>query len=106
MSEETNGLPGWCVLELLGHRRLVGYVQEATLAGASFLRIDVLTKDGQTTQYYSASAVYALTPCTEESARRAASLSTVAPISRWELPAPAREEAREEESDDEYRTDR
>jgi hypothetical protein len=90
VSEQSTSYEGWSVLELMGHRRLIGYVQEATLAGAPFLRIDVLTKDGQSTQYYSAAAVYALTPTTEETARRAASLSSVAPISRWELPEPGR----------------
>jgi hypothetical protein len=32
---------GWAFLELMGHRRLGGYVSEATVAGAGFLRIDV-----------------------------------------------------------------
>lgn len=32
---------GWAILELMGHRRLGGYVSEATVAGAGFLRIDV-----------------------------------------------------------------
>jgi len=86
---ESNGYEGWAVLELMGHRRLVGRVSEATIAGCAMLRFDVLTKDGEATQYYSSGAVYAITPTTEEMARRAAALSTVAPITRWELPAPA-----------------
>jgi len=32
---------GWAVLELMGHRKLGGFVQEATIAGGAFLRIDV-----------------------------------------------------------------
>lgn len=31
----------WAILELMGHRRLAGYVREITLAGAGMLRIDV-----------------------------------------------------------------
>jgi len=82
---------GYVILELMGHRRLIGYLSEATLAGAAFVRIDVLDARGESnTQYYSPQAVYAITPTTEETARRAASLNTVAPISRWELPAPQR----------------
>jgi hypothetical protein len=31
----------WVILELLGHRRLAGFLTEQQIAGASFLRIDV-----------------------------------------------------------------
>lgn len=85
---ETNGLPGWAIVELMGHRRLIGYVSETTIAGAPMLRINVLTADGEATQFYGAGSLYCLTPTTEETARRAASLNTVAPITKWELPAP------------------
>ena len=78
---------GWCILELLGHRRLGGYVTEATIAGAAFLRIDV-PGDPPATQFYSASAVYAITPTTEEMARKVAGLARPSPVQRWELAAP------------------
>lgn len=79
MSDHTTGadapFEGWAVLELMGHRRLVGYVRETTLAGAGVLRIDVLNTVGggsaePATQFYPPSALYCLTPCTEEAARR------------------------------------
>lgn len=66
---------GWTVLELLGHRRLHGLVQETTLAGAGMLRIDVYEGPAETpalTQYYPPSSVYCLTPATEEACRKAA----------------------------------
>jgi hypothetical protein len=88
MSEQAKEYEGWAILELMGHRRLIGFLREVTIAGAAFLRIDVLTAEGQSTQYYGAPSVYAITPTTEETARRAATLSTVAPINRWELPSP------------------
>lgn len=72
MSEPYNG---WSVLELLGHRRLHGLVQETTLAGAGMLRIDVYEGPAETpalTQYYPPGSVYCLTPTTEEAARKAA----------------------------------
>ena len=31
---------GWAILELMGHRRLAGYVREVELAGAGVLRLD------------------------------------------------------------------
>lgn len=79
----------WAILELLGHRRLAGHVSEASIAGSSFLRIDIPAADGEppVTQYYAPASVYALTPTTEDIARRAAALSRPAPVSRWELAA-------------------
>lgn len=86
---DTSNFEEWAILEILGHRRLGGRVTEATIAGASFLRIDVPEADGQPamTQYYAPSSVYAITPTTEDLARRAAALFRPAPVSRWELAA-------------------
>ncbi len=39
MSEQT--FEGWCILELMGHRKLAGLVAQQEIAGAAFLRIDV-----------------------------------------------------------------
>jgi hypothetical protein len=86
MSDNDKGYEGWAVLELMGHRRLVGRLSEATIAGAAFIRIDLTDADGsQTTQFYAPSAVYAITPTTEEIAKRAAATNSVAPIQAWEL---------------------
>lgn len=79
----------WCVLELLGHRRLGGKVSEQEIAGAAFLRIDVPGPDGApvATQFYSPSAVYAITPTTEEMARAVAVAHQPEPVTHWELKA-------------------
>lgn len=75
---------GWVILELMGHRRLAGYLCEQEVAGAKFLRLDI---PDQATQLYSPSAVYCITPTSEETARQVATLSKPAPVQRWELPA-------------------
>lgn len=85
---------GWVILELLGHRRLAGYLSEEEIAGASFLRIDV-PSEPPVTQYYAPGSVYAITPTTEEIARAAAQSHRPAPVQRWEL-APVRRELEEE----------
>jgi hypothetical protein len=41
MAEETPTFEGWAILELMGHRRLGGYLREQDVAGAAFIRIDV-----------------------------------------------------------------
>jgi hypothetical protein len=39
---------GWAILELMGHRRLGGYVRETQIAGAGMLRIDIPSNEPQT----------------------------------------------------------
>lgn len=111
MSEQFEG---WAIVELMGHRRLAGYVTEQEIAGASFLRLDIAGPDskvepgsdipvtgfvGGTTQFYSPSAVYCITPTTQDIAVTIGRRSHPAPVHRFEL-----EPARETEPDfsDEY----
>lgn len=96
MAEEFKG---WAIIELMGHRRLAGHVQEATIAGASFLRLDV-PSDPPATQFYSPGSVYCITPTTEETARAVAKGSSVAPVQRWELPQLPSRRVREEGDED------
>lgn len=88
MPEQKEPL-GWCVMELMGHVRLGGFVCEENLAGAGFLRIDIPgDKPGEVyaTQYVPPSSLYRLTPCSEEAARAAAANNRPQPVQRWELP--------------------
>lgn len=76
----------WAIVELMGHRRLAGYLSEVELAGKGFLRLDVPTGEGSVTQLYNPASVYAITPTSEETARRVAAVSQPAPVQQWELP--------------------
>ncbi len=90
--EATSAFEGWAILELMGHRKLGGYVREEKLAGAGFIRIDVPAANGDgnvATQLYSPGALYCLTPVSEEVARRFAASCQPEPVTRWEL-APTR----------------
>lgn len=101
---------GWAVLELMGHRKLAGYVQETTLAGAGMLRIDVCLPADDTelaeserpafdddgaplkvlaSQMYSPSAVYCLTPCERDTCLLLTRRYQPEPVTRWELPRAA-----------------
>lgn len=90
MEEKDKNELGWCILELLGHRRLGGYLTETEIAGAGFLRIDVPGMGGgnSITQFVTPASVYAITPVTQEIAEAVAKLNQPEPVSRWELPAP------------------
>ena len=85
-TEEPKPYAHWSILELMGHRRLAGYVTEHELAGKGFIRIDIPgPNDAKVTQFYSPDAVYGLTPTTEDVARRVAAHNSPAPVSTWEL---------------------
>jgi hypothetical protein len=105
MSDQASDkFASWAILELMGHRRLGGFVSETTLAGGAFLRIDVpgdVEGEVHSTQFYSPGSVYCLTPCAEAVAKIVARTSRPEPVHQWELPR-ARERDLEEFADDEY----
>ena len=53
--EKSEQFEGWVILELMGHRRLAGFLREQEIGGASFLRLDVPGTTGKkliATQFY------------------------------------------------------
>lgn len=97
---DANGLPGWFVVELMGHRRLTGFVREVTVAGAGYLRVDVPHDTGfVASPLFPPSSVYQLTPTTEETARRSSPYSEAA--YRLALPGAAHDETDETDETDE-----
>ncbi|HUU60204.1 MAG TPA: acetyltransferase [Phycisphaerae bacterium] len=92
----------WCVVELMGHQRIAGYVTEQTIAGANLLRVDVPAGAGEPpmTRFFGPAAIYSITPVTENVARRAAAYLIRPPVQRWELPAPDRDAAEVAAEDD------
>jgi hypothetical protein len=102
-SEERAPFEGWAILELMGHRRLAGYVREQELAGSGFIRLDVPGAEGEddvATQFYAPGAVYCLTPTTETIARRVALLAKPTPVTQFELPAGPPAEARDDDQEE------
>lgn len=81
--------PKWCVLELLGHRRLVGRVSEVELFGRRMGKIEVPQSDGTFgVQYFGGASVYAMTETTEDRVRTELDRQR-ADAARWALPAAA-----------------
>ena len=62
---------GWAILEIMGHRVRPGYVKEVEMAGGRMIRIDIPVGEDHVTEFYGASAIYALRPSTEELVRDA-----------------------------------
>lgn len=92
MAETRETYEGWVILELMGHRKLGGYLSEQEIAGQGFLRIRV-PSEPPAEQLYSPSAVYCITPTTEQIARALAKNLRPEPVTQWELrpPAPPRQ---------------
>jgi hypothetical protein len=64
----------YAIIEVFGHRRLIGRVFEVDRYGAKMLRIDI-PKDGDfalgyTTQYYGGGSLFSETPCDLEMVKR------------------------------------
>ena len=93
---EDNFPPGWAILELMGHRRLAGWVSEQEIGGARMLRIDVFDESvedrlkSRITQFYGGASVYALTPASERVCRRMGETLGAAarPVSEFDLRLP------------------
>lgn len=104
MSEETKFERCWAIVELFGHQKIAGEISDQTIAGVTFLRVDVPEMDGQDgfTRFFGASAIYSITPVSEEVARLAAGRLSVRPVTIWmpeiqkRLPSPVIEYGDEE----------
>lgn len=93
---------GWAVVELFGHQKIAGKVTEVSIAGGAFLRVDVPEQLARTddnpygfrnsppipeyTRYFGAAAIYALNPCSESIARRAAAMFRATPPIPFDTP--------------------
>ena len=91
---------GWAILELMGHRKLGGFVR----MNGPLIRIDMHDEEKPVmTQWYGAHSLYCLTPTTEAIAKRLTrSAYRHEPVTPYELrlPAPPRDHDFDEVGDD------
>ncbi len=90
----------WALVELFGHARIAGRVTEQQIGGASFIRVDVPDIEVRAreqvvhkrvkvdhregfTRFFGASAIYSISPCSEEVARLAAAQIQAEPVIPW-----------------------
>jgi len=73
----------WCIVEMMGHRRIAGHVTERTIAGHGFLEVRI-PSEPPLVQFIQPSSIYAMTPCTEETARSLAKTLSPEPISYFD----------------------
>lgn len=80
----------FAIVELFGHQVIAGKVSEQVIGGQGFVRVDVPPVDGEEgfTKFYGAGAIYALTPCNEETMLAAVTGLRQKPIDVWKLNLP------------------
>jgi hypothetical protein len=78
----------YALVDLMGHQRIAGHVSEATIAGGAFIRVDVpaVGEDVAHTRYFGPSAIYSISPVSEEVARAMAASLRQRPVQPYELP--------------------
>ena len=94
MTESTSLFPCWAIIEIMGHQRYAGMVSEMPVAGVGMLRIDVpeveeagrCVKLEAYVRLVGVQSIYALTPCTEETARRYAGMIRKRAFELYDVP--------------------
>lgn len=88
MGVEKEKLQEFAVVEMMGHRKIVGRITESDIGLSSLLRVDVLNREGgfDRTEYIGQGSIYCLTLVTEEAARAAAASNSPAPTWAWSVP--------------------
>ena len=78
---------GWAIVDLFGHVKLAGKASEAQQYGTTMLRIDVPSVDGSPafTRFIGGSAIYSLTPTTQELAEGVIRRQRPEPVSRFDF---------------------
>lgn len=77
----------WALVELFGHGRIAGRVQEKNFGGSTFLQVDVPETEKQPafSRLLNPSAIYAINPLDEKTARNYAEGINSAPIKSWDI---------------------
>jgi hypothetical protein len=62
----------WGLAEIMGHRSRAGRLSEVTFAGSTLLQVETMGEGESVlrTELYAPSAIFCITPCDEETARR------------------------------------
>jgi hypothetical protein len=86
---EQQKFENWGILELFGHLRLAGLISEQTFGSSTMIRIDVpaVADLPEYTRFFGVSAIYSITPTTEEIARGVAQTLRAQPVHHYDLPA-------------------
>lgn len=87
MTTQTEKLDFWAIVELFGHAKIAGKCTEQNIAGTNMLRVDVpeTPNNPPFTRFLGSSAIYAINPVDETTARTIAERLQVQPIESWNI---------------------
>src|SRR5690349_3287868 len=87
MSTVSEKFEAWCIVELFGHAKIAGKCTEQNIAGTNMLRVDVPETPNvpSFTRFFGSSAIYAINPVDENTAKDFAERLQVQPINAWDL---------------------
>ena len=85
--ELENRFEGYAIIELFGHSKIAGMCREQPIAGTNMLRVDVpaMGKQPAFTRIFGGAAIYAINPCDEATAERAARNIMSCPVYVWDV---------------------
>lgn len=88
MNTETK-LEMWAIVELMGHQKIAGWCTETPIAGTNMLRVDVpeTSKQPAFTRLLGSTAIYAINPVDESTAKMMAERIKAAPIDAYDAMA-------------------
>jgi hypothetical protein len=86
VSEQTS-FKSWCIVELMGHVTLAGFVRETEIGGGKLFQIEVPASNGAQafTSFFGSSSVYKMTPVDEATVTAICSRKAQQPFTSWEL---------------------
>lgn len=81
--QDQQRFDSWAIVEIMGHSKLAGPVTEQAIGGNSFVRVDVPERKGYPafTKLFGSSAIFSITPVSEDLARKAAKYCDSEPVS-------------------------
>jgi hypothetical protein len=85
MGVEKEKLESYAVIEMMGHRKIVGKISESDIGGSALLKVSVLGKNAEPdrTEYIGIGSIYCLTIVTEEAAKAVAVTNAPEPTWAW-----------------------
>ena len=88
---DSKTFESWAVVEVMGHSRYAGLVTEQAIGRCAFVRVDVpaMADRPAFTKLLGQGSIFAITPCSEQTARIVAAQCCVRPITVYD-PLPER----------------
>lgn len=88
MDEKIQTEKTYAVVEMLGHRKIIGVIEKSDYSPGNLIRVDVLNAEGEIdrTEHIGTGSIYCLTEVSEEAAKLSAKSNFSKPSIAWDIP--------------------